>query len=229
VLFGEGVHGTGIVDLLPVDLGGIELGDEGLDVGLLYERIGRTVEDEHLRLDVLAVGRTRRVEAAMEAHDAIEVGACTRQLEHRGTAKAVADRGDMGRVDLWLREKLREVCLQPLAQLDPIGLEPGRRIACLFAILGSHGHTVDIGDHRHIAKLGQHCRPRHLIVGRPHVLMHDQHCRELATADLGRVEDHLALVGLPVGRPAQRPGLHVGPYRRRCQRVHQDQGARPSH
>ena len=53
------------------------------------KRIVRAVQHQHLALDVLGVGRSRRTEAAVEAHNADEVGAAAGQLESGEPAEAV--------------------------------------------------------------------------------------------------------------------------------------------
>src|SRR5581483_7148490 len=59
-------------------------------------------------LDLAGLRRLLRVESAMEADHAVDIGAAAREFEHRGAAEAVADRGGAGGVDHRLALELRQ-------------------------------------------------------------------------------------------------------------------------
>ena len=136
---------AGILDELVVHVGGLHLGFEGGDVLRGHVRVVGAMEGEDLRLDILTVGRGRRVEAAMETHDALHVGTGTGQLDDGRAAEAVAGGGKLGGIRAPVLSEHGEGVGGSLTEEGAVTfiltrfLAGGRR-------LGADALAVDVGD-----------------------------------------------------------------------------------
>ena len=136
------------------------------------------MEGEDLGLDVLAVGRSRGVESAVEADDAQHLGAGAGEFDRGGAAEAVAGRGQ-------LRGVGAAVAGQDVERRVGAGAEEGT-VGLVFAGFLAGGRrlradalAVDVGDEDVVAQASQLARGFLLVVADAGPLVDDEYAGSL--------------------------------------------------
>ncbi len=152
---------------------------EGFYVFARHVRIIAAVQNEDLAADVLGVGRGRRVQAAVEADHARDVGAAAGKFQHAGAAETVADgRHPLG-ITQWIAAERVESRLHARPHERAILLVDGRLDARLPGRLGPDAAAINVRREGHVAHLGELSGSHLHEVAQPHPLVNHQYAGPL--------------------------------------------------
>ena len=179
---GERVDRARVEHHLVVDMGGVELILERQHRGARNVGVQGSVEDEHLRLDVLRVLRRRGVEAPVKRHHGSDVGARAGELQSGAAPEAEADGRHPIGGDVGLGSQGGEGSLGTRPEQGPIVLELARLGASVLRVRGANALAVDVGGKGHVPQLRQLLGLLPLVSGDPHPLVEDQDPRLLRRA-----------------------------------------------
>jgi hypothetical protein len=89
------MHRATVAQQLPIHPSRVHFIFEGRQLLFRHQRVGGAVHDQHRALDVLGVGRVRRIQGAVERNRSLE--RCTGASQFQGTAttKTEAERGQV--------------------------------------------------------------------------------------------------------------------------------------
>src|SRR5690606_29228106 len=99
--------------------------------------------------------RARRLQDAVEAHDAADVGTAPGEVEHAQPAEAEADGGRARRIDLVLRPQALERELHAACEQATILHERPHERPALLDAAAAHALAVEIQREAGVAQLGQ--------------------------------------------------------------------------
>ena len=137
-------------------------------------RVGRPVIDEHAALSLAVVLTVRRRKATVEGGEGEHGRTGAGELEHGGTAEAVAHRHAARHVDA-LPRRLLDCAKHQRPHPGPILVQFARMLALVAVFRGADAGAEQIRGEHVVTQVSEHLGPPYLVVRQTVPVVQDQH------------------------------------------------------